>query len=290
MLQKIFLIFFLLFSFPILVPLVGIPFAVAGPNIQNFRPAADPFGLTITQGSQTVLKNEFHLAVLTNYAQKPLEIAGTGNSEHLFSFNLTGAVGILRRYQIWFDLPFTLSQEFSGTLAGIQNTHGLGDVRFGDKMTLLNKRGWGLAMSSFLVLPTGDNDNLLGDEGVGLGGDLIFDKTGERWLIAVNLGYHGRSQQSTLSNLRVKHEFKFSAGFSHEIFDDLTAQLEVVGRTAFRDNVSSPIEVLGSLRKDLNSRWQVMGGGGAGINDGYGAPVWRVFLGFGWRPDLKERP
>lgn len=294
MFKKLFFIFLLLTGFTI-----SSQAQADGPNIQTFKPNANYGGLFSLQGSETLPDQQtFEFGLSFNYSDTPLETANVGISDSLTTLDFTASTRLVRGLDFWFNAAYTLSQEPSGTFASVLSSDGLNDFSAGFKWQVVNlkKHKVGLALSPFLVMPVGDEDNLLGESGVGYGIDAIVDTQIKRLYLAMSLGYHGRENENVLANLSVKNEIKYGLGLGVDLVpNSLEALAEVNGRldvdeTLSFSNKTSPVEVLAGLRKHVSNNFDVAFGGGRGLNSGYGAPNWRGFFMMKWRPRFADAP
>jgi outer membrane protein OmpA-like peptidoglycan-associated protein len=146
-----------------------------------------------------------------------------------------------------------------------------------------------------LTLPTGDEDQFLGDDGVMGGGQLVVD----RWIhprhyLAMNGGVRFRPNEVIL-NLDVDHEVQASIGYQFVINEGRTWRLfsELYGSTPMKDFLSneeeSPLEALfGAKASWMENRLHLTVAVGRGVNNGYGAPDARYFAGLTFKPGKRQ--
>jgi outer membrane protein OmpA-like peptidoglycan-associated protein len=274
----------ILIVFILMIPAVSF---AAGPNLQIYRPASDPFGLMSVQGSKTLGLNTWHFGLGINFTSKPLESTNTGIADSFLTLDLLLGVGVFEHLDLWIDVPYTAVDDPSGTFATTLSDNGLNDIMAGAKWNIYDDV-FGIAFSPFIALPSGDEQNLLGDEGVGFGADLILDKHIEWFYMSLNAGYYGRSEDSSINNLRVRHELKYGTGIAADINENFAIMTELHGRASFRDKVSSPLEIVGGVRSHVNKTYFFTLGAGTGLVAGYGAPSWRAFADFRYLPNLNS--
>jgi outer membrane protein OmpA-like peptidoglycan-associated protein len=162
------------------------------------------------------------------------------------------------------------------------------DLVFGDLMAemkfraLVQDKHWlGMAIAPFGRFPTGDSDRLVGEGRVTGGGRLMLDHDFGPLTVALNGGYLFRGEKNNLFGAEMGDAVLYGAGIS-KVFDfGFGLGLEYFGRSyqvADRQRVfGSPMELALFLQYKFGARGpRLVGGCGAGLSSGVGAPPYRV--------------
>lgn len=267
---------------------------------QNFRPAVDESLYVTMYGSQNLQKKQFHSGLFFNYARKPLEIGAVGPTVNttirdLVWVDVFGAVGLTDWFEIGLDVPaapYEVYLDRNVKAPTPETVYGLGDVQLEMKFRLLDihKYNVGLALRPFVTIPTGNGDKYIGNNSFTGGGTFIADfDIADRFQMAVNAGYLARDNyQISGRNIRIDDQFIYGAGASWRAFDRLTFVAEAYGATTIVDffdldrDREIPVEVDGALKIFPIETLAITVGGGAGLTKGYGAPLYRGFVGLGY--------
>ncbi len=101
--------------------------------------------------------------------------------------------------------------DFGSTLSGRDwaftqedKSSGIEDISIEASYDLVKKERWGLALIPELYIPTGDKDKFIGDDAVGYGLTVAYEKRFEAWQLAMNLGYR-YSPDAELSGLSIDY-------------------------------------------------------------------------------------
>jgi hypothetical protein len=165
---------------------------------------------------------------------------------------------------------------------------GLGDPRLSAKVRIVGQGGDGFALGAvaFVTAPLGQvtaKARSLGDATVTGGGHLAADYGVSKLRFSVNLGGVMRPERELLST-RVGPELTYGAGGSFQATPLVRVLGEVTGATHLTKRLDeNPIEarVAGELSAgDL----ALLFGGGAGLVNGVGVPVFRIVGGVSYRP------
>lgn len=213
------------------------------------------------------------------------------------------------------DLPVTAwqSNDFSrlaretGFRDRAPGSAGFGDVRTLAKFRILSEEraGVGLAAIGELRLPTGAEEDFLGDGGVVIAPRAVVEKTfAEKLRVALEAGYRARTEAGQYLNLYVGDEIGLSLAASYALpttlpggqwsaFGEMNASTQA--RAPFNspdsDAMKSPLEGLLGLRTEIGDGFHAMFGGGAGIGPGagYGSEAMRLFAAVGYRKTVHDR-
>ena len=221
---------------------------------------------------------------------------------------LTGSIGLFGFAELGFVLPVVIWEEGDnlGRL-GTDNTvesFTLADLRIVPKLQFLDPEDWGgfgLGVVVPVYLPIGDQASFNSDGEVRVEPRLIVDYYHDVGFgLSANVGYQFRPERTALSALS---DDTLRWGVGLELPTGLDC-LQLVGSifgnfqleddrpdTALRDygdNRTSPIEALGALQFNLPASLVANVGGGAGLNDGVGAPRYRAFASLSYTPRIKD--
>jgi outer membrane protein OmpA-like peptidoglycan-associated protein len=267
-------------------------------SINNFLPAIDPSAYLTVYGSQTLQPWRYQFGTSFNYAKAPLQVGLGGNSnftivDNLIMADFFGSLGITDWFQIGLDVPVALSEEIEdasilngGVSASTKRVTSMGDVRLETKFRVLDidRHHVGIAVLPYILFPTGNGDNLVGNNTFAGGGKAIIDfDILNRVYISGNFGYLARSDV-TILNTQIADQFTFGMGVDVKAAEILDLVGEVYGSTTasdmFKQEQETPVEADGALRFNLPKPegLVITAGGGAGLSYGYGTPQWRGFL------------
>ena len=265
-------------------------------DAERFKPAVTHDGWVNAEGSAVRHPDDpWEFGAWLNYARHPLIIAdGDGLVTPLVagrgSLDLLGSVSFARRFALGLGLPVFLQHGDAASGAGI------GDLRIVPKLELANDidDGIGLALAAEVRAPTHSGDFSGGASSFEVFPKVILDhrfRGGVR--IGANLGVILREDQSFL-NVTQGDEFAYSAAVGYR-FGGLSGRTEIGaelnGAMKLIDSGDEEValEALGFLRHALSPDWQLQGGAGAGVLEGYGVPTWRVFIGATFTPTSHDR-
>ncbi len=272
-------------------------------DAQRFRPAATSGGfVTVESGGVRDPVDPWSFGLWMHYANSPLVFVGTDDDveqrivEHQLGVDATFSWAFASWFELGVDLPLGL-QFGDDPRGGDVSTGTLGDLRLVPKFGLLSDRadGIGLAVIPELRVPTH-----LGDFAGGtripvfaprLALDHRFGRTGFR--AGTNVGVVVR-EATDLGNVHAGTELSASLALGYR-FDGGRAPVEIlaegisgIGLTE-TDPEETALEALLGVRFDPTPDWAITGGGGMGILEGYGVPLFRVFLGLRWEPSAHDQ-
>ncbi len=232
--------------------------------------------------------------VLAHLSSRPLTLRRGGTSTRLLDKQLTldifGSLGLLERLEIGVALPVTPYQtgdvhpafplDTGESLEGA----GLGDLRATLKVALFgHEEGFRLSLSGEFRLPTGDTGLDMSDGALVATPLLLLGyTTSGGFRFELEAGARLRQKRQVL-NVTMGNELVY--GFAaHLPLGKLPLALQATIQGAYglteSHAAARPLEVLGALAIDVAPRATLTVGGGAGLTEGFGTPVWRVFLGF----------
>lgn len=256
-------------------------------DAEIFRPTTDSGDYLTVYDSDTLAPGNFSLGFYGDYANDPIEIRDENGDRFsrlvrdLGTMQFMGSVGLFPSLQLGVRVP--------GYIAGFQDILSVGGARFkgtelnlGDvvanaKFTLLprSRYGIGIAILPELTLPTGNRREYAGTGKFGFGGFVVLDAEPVQNLrLSLNLGGVGRSE--------VSDQLRGGLGLTYLFSPRVAAIVESYAATstkrAFKEEFTTPTDVIGALRFGLGPVDLTLGGG-AGVTNGRGSPDFRAFVG-----------
>lgn len=254
------------------------------------------------EDARTMPQFDWALGALLGYANAPVEVRtgndrSTGVLDNLLTLDLNGGYSVHELVNVGAQLPLhlynrgrTFDDVGDATGAGArENATSLGDMRLAAKVRVFEEGIWpfGLAITPFITLPTGDASRMLGEGRVtaGLTGSYEIDLA---WLrMALNGGWHYRGGGEALGT-KVRNGFPLAIGFSRDIDDQINLSLELHGEAYESANnrrfAGNPFELNLVGRYKLTRDIVLIAGGGPGVTSGVGSPDFRLFAGANYRP------
>jgi outer membrane protein OmpA-like peptidoglycan-associated protein len=256
-------------------------------NAQRFAPSIDGRAFVVTPDTELADKG-FGGGVIANYADDPFVYRYPDDSEaDLLSTVLTADVlgfWTMDRWRFGVDIPLHLAS--SGD--DLEGFRAIGDFAAEAKVSLADRRtaAVGLALDARLVLPTGEGDSFLGQDGpAGIG--RVDLAVGRRVVGAANLGLEIAEADDLPDGTSWGTRLHYGAGISVPASDKLWASLELDGERLIDTSDepgATPVELLLAGRFAPNDDTIVTLGGGGGITQGIGAPDARFVLGVSYVP------
>lgn len=277
----------------------------AGLSVQRFQPqpgAALNFNHVEGAGVLSHLQPAFGLSV--NYAYRPLTLrSSTGEtSQILLDYDLaadvTAAVGLFDWVQLGIAVPYTLLQsqpDLSALGLDPVATSALGDIRAVLRLKLYKSEDFRLALSIPVGLDTGSEADLHGEQGMTYEPRLLAEGTLGDLRLGGQVGYKIRPE-GTYLQLTYASELTFGGGVELTVVPDrLSLVGELFGNLA-PATTNGDLQGVAALEADLGGRY-LLGNGhslgvsvGAGLVRGYGTPLLRAFMGYGFTPKRVEKP
>jgi len=191
----------------------------AGLNVQNFKPALDASGGGVLLDATQIGHLMYRFDYAFSYARNPLEYGRGGRRnlgvvDHLLYNDLTAGFGLTPSLDVGLSVPYGIVYDYLETGSESRKTGtGLGDIRFGFRDTLFNKKDVPirLALAASANFPAGYKNDYLGNGG--FEGDfraVSEAKVGDYRLI-VNLGYLVRGANRSV-NLKLDDQMTWGIG------------------------------------------------------------------------------
>jgi outer membrane protein OmpA-like peptidoglycan-associated protein len=266
-----------------------------GVDVEQFRTEIDGRGLFTAESAEIHAPGEWGAGLVLHYARRPLVLRAAGERGlDLVGDRLTGSVvlslGVLRWLELGAEVPVALLNIQDAAREGGTSVTGLGALRFQPKLRFLSQDRHGIALSLIpsLVLPTGNHNAFLSQNGVVFSPGLVLERRLGPVRLLASLGYTAREPARYL-DLTVDDEIFWELGVGLRLHQRLELGAEILGRTAAAapfggDEAHNPLEVVAGLRLFLGDRLQVQFGMGRGLSHGYGSPGFRLFAGLIFAP------
>lgn len=286
----------------VLLPGIALCFASseshAEVDAERLKPALTHDGWINAEGSAVRHPDDpWQFGASLSYAVNPLIIADSDDElvEAVVAgragLDLLGSVSFSRRLAVGVGLPVFGQHGYASP-----SSFGIGDLRLMPKLELASdlEDGIGFALAAEVRAPTHTGDYSGGARSFQFFPKAILDHRFRNGLrIGANAGVILREDQN-LFNATHGDELAYAAAIGYR-FGGLSGKTEVGLELAGGVNLSDPgdeevaLEALGFLRHAVSAEWQVHGGAGAGVLDGYGVPTVRVFFGVTFTPTSHDR-
>lgn len=272
-------------------------------ELHQWRPATSLRHDYITlDGGRADLDRGFEIGAWFHYANDPL--VATLNEEQIgkvvtgqLALHIVGAFEVADRFRLGLDVPAYLMQSTDADdLVGADlSGGGIGDIRVVPKLELFDGRrdggaGAALAVLVPVLLPTGDGDRLQGASFRAIP-TVAFDwASAGGFGLAANVGVQ-IGEEVDFVNIENNDTLEWGVGVNIPLGGDTVDFLaEVDGGIPLTGGGSSeeiPLDIMGMVRAGLGDA--VLGiGTGAGLNEGWGTPDFRVFGMVGYSPRAKQ--
>ncbi len=279
----------------LLLPVLLAPMTVqaaTSASVDNFSPSLDGGPYVTLSGSQTLEPQRYHFGSILNYARSPLVVGGVDVVQNLLMADLYGAIGITDWFDVGLGFPVALWNAAPG-----RKDFGLGDLRLEPKFQIVDieEQPVGLAVSPFLLAPTGSDTELTGNGSFAGGLRLAFDvKISPQVTLGLNGGYLIRDNFNFPGTVTERDDsYLLGLGVSirpHELID-LFGEIStaILAKSPFDRESETPAEGGGGIRYHTELEGlDVLLGGAAGFTFGYGTPAARAFLGVSYTSPVEK--
>lgn len=268
-------------------------------DLDRFDPAITYGNFGVLEGSP--VRDEYdrwEVGFLLDYAHHPLVIADSeGNLDTALvatrlGMNLFASVTIIGPFALGFGLPAHIAQTGSAD----PDIGGLGDLRISPKIRILDDRdSVGLGVVAELRVPTHYGDFSGGARNVVFWPRLLLDHAfgTSGFRMGTNLGVEVR-EGTDYYNVSADSEFTYGLALAYRIGgSDGKVELGVEGDGAVglveQDVEELPLEVGAYIKGEPHPEWEISGGPGFGVVPGYGEPLFRLHVGFRYRPTSHDK-
>ena len=273
-------------------------------NALFFKPATGKNPYLMMHGTDTLHQWQFQVAEYISYGYQPLEMSQGGRRlqgviDHSLVSDFTASIGFLEWFQVGFDVPVVLINQFRAPLTPattpLQNHVSLSDIRFELKFKALDscKFPVGLAFIPFVTIPTGNDQYYVGDPGMTGGIRVAVDAEVQKYLgLTLNLGYRG-GKRVQIQNVDFQHRLLLGFGIYGRLPRGFSLFGEMNVEPAFSDFMSdrdmNPLEVMAGLKWDIKKTGVSLlaAGGSCAVCGVMGARA-RAVLGVRYRYNTKK--
>jgi outer membrane protein OmpA-like peptidoglycan-associated protein len=271
-------------------------------TLERFRIASDREGVLDVEWGGTLQRGQWDLGLWVGTQDDPLVVVldmGDGNErvgrlvDHRVGGHFVATIGILDFLQAALEVPVILSQDQSiGSspvgMSGDLSRVGLGDLRIIPKLGLLRaaRHGVNLAIIPAASFPSSTSEDYFGDPGASFAPEIAVSRAFGAVRLATNIGYRTR-KLVRIANLEVNDEIFGRIGAGYRFGDaggpPLEVDLTLAAATRANDFLGDPsnnyVELHGAAQYLLARPVLGFVAGGVGLNEGFGAPDWRLLLG-----------
>lgn len=277
-------------------------------SVQRFQPAPGPRNFFTVQGARTDGKMAWSAGLFVNYSDTPFLLKSCLSVDNcndknvvqsrdikviksMVTGDLLASLTPTPRLQIGLRVPVSYVQgDGIDTATGNAARDGLKATGLGDPMLEAKMRALGnvdsplvLGGAAFISGPLGSataKDSYIGDRGPVVGLRGIADARTGAFDFGVNIAGLYR-QNSRLGSTELGPEFRYGVAAGFRVSQMLRLVAEGFGSTKFSSKAgTSSLEVDGGIQiRPLNSGLNLTLGGGPGVLQGVGVPIFRAFAG-----------
>ncbi len=261
-------------------------------DVTGFRPTVDSSDYFSIYSSRTMPKRGWHAGFWLNWANEPYEFGnGTtrvrGIVDDTIVGDFVGSYAFTDKITVGVDLPAVFYEDFvNQTTLNHETKGGIGDLGVLGKIQLINpeEKRFGLAAIPFITFPTSNlSSEFAGNGNITGGAKLALDaKLHERVDVGLNVGFRFREPTRSLGGQKISHQMTMGLGTNVKIVDKLDFIGEVDSSTVMTDffhKRTTPVELRGGLRYEIQEGLQANVGAGMGVNNGISDPQVRVLAG-----------
>lgn len=234
-----------------------------------------------------------------NYVEKPLITIDSSRSQFLgsviedyqsFDFVYTRRLQLSEQYQVDFLFRTTLNFLKQNNA----EKRSLGDSSLGAKVKLFEVDNSALAITPYIILPTGNTDRFSSDDGLGFGVLGSYEYHLDKIRLYANAGFQ-HSPNAEYANIDLTNRLILGAGAGYDINDDFLLNLEWKGQFGLAfDEDQNPVDLLLDGRYKARQDLHLFGGFGIGGldfggSDNVDSSDYRFVLGFKWAPSTSKQ-
>lgn len=282
-------------------------------SVQRFEPAPGSRNFLSVEGARMEAAVGWSAGVMFDYANKPFVVrscisqtdCGTPNARlqdvavisDMFTFNLLGSVTPAKFLQIGLRLPLVyasgqgINPETGDASPDGLKAFALGDPALEGKIRIYGEPrdpvviGAALDVSGPLGSVTAENKYIGSSSPVTFGVRGIFDGSAGPLSFGLNLRAKILPEKARLGTTEIGPlEFRYGGGLGYQVSPIFKVLAEGYGATKFSaQNGTNSLEVDGAVQvMPLNLGLVITAGGGAGVIQGVGVPVFRAIGGIGY--------
>ncbi len=272
-----------------------------GFDAMNFHPATDPYGYAMVNGARSLHMWQFHVAAIVNYSNDPLSFKGDavparGSDvvRELTALDVVASLGLVKfgngGLSVGVDLPIVLANNglrIDNRDLGTHDT-GLGDLRTELKATFLDREddAVGVAARGFLTWPLGREEDFTSDGHVSGGLTAIVEKKIAIVRFGIEVGWQWiDGDAEDVGGVTIDDKLLVGAAIAVEPIEKVSIFAELNHWTRidnpYDQSETSPLELGGGVKYGGKSLF-ALAGASAGLNDGVGAPDFRLYGGLGF--------
>ncbi len=264
-------------------------------NTNLLRAAAPASGYFAVEQPETIERGAVHVGATVDAGRRllvvrdPMTDAIVPGGEVVaarLALHLAASLGVTDRLELTAALSLALQRGDETLNRPALRGTALGDLRLGGKLRLWQRRGFSVAGSAEISLPTSSPDAMFGDRTISLTPAVLAGARAGRVEVGAELGYRIRGE-SQFEDLAVNDEIVAGVAARYRLVGPIWAQAELdvaVGVQGKRNAQDRPTEALAGLRGRIDSRWLAHVGIGVGLGPGYGAPALRGLVMIGYAP------
>ncbi|HSW59615.1 MAG TPA: OmpA family protein [bacterium] len=261
-------------------------------NVKAYNQSPLKGNILSTHDAVTAELFDLYFGAFLGYAHHPLVLEERKNNEtstrklvaNRLDLDLYGSIGFGKWFDFGLSLPVVLYQGGEGYYDTELKHFGVGDLTIYPRVSLLglDKDLFGIALILETTFPTGQGvDKFMGSSSVTFVPTLALS-TRIKWFRAAFNFFYKVIEKQSIGNLVVDDEIGMKLATAFTVHKDVDVMADVMLRSRatsyFKDMTESPILLnIGAKGFLLNRDLEVSGGGGFGLTEGFGNPMFHVF-------------
>jgi outer membrane protein OmpA-like peptidoglycan-associated protein len=264
-------------------------------TLERLRLANDRSGVVDVEWGGVLPHLGYDVGLWVGAQHEPLVLYNTATGDDVGSLvetrvggSLMVALGLGGVFQLGLEIPLVFYQDRDSTQPTVSpseladlSSFGVGDIRLVPKLKLFD----GLALQVGVDVPSG-RDDYRGGESLLVYPELALSAGPGAVRMALNLGYRMRDEVEFLDQ-KIEDELTARVGLGYRFGKDGGPPVELgvavngatSAKSAFDRDNQNHLEAVGMLSFGLSDSVLGFIGGGAGLNEGFGTPAWRGFVG-----------